>query len=306
MVNHCRTLLLNLPDGGDPSLPGEQYIAPDFRPVKLPPALRAIRRLLYGADPDRALLNVRTQRLLTLMHATELDQHVRYLDPRISYLPVRGELALADPTLQVEQRVGTPLAVQVVGELQPHPAGRLQYDISLTLLGPGNATLDADPQLSGYPGLTATLGVAATRSLPTLLQQAAALPTLPVTTPLADVDGVAQVYPVPAVAQLSTPVRLVDAGVTLRWTLTPTPASELRRYALTGFARDTTDLATVLRQLQSVGAEYLAYLFAGDGAYATFRNLWERHPYAPQRLAALATALAYRTEELRIREALAV
>lgn len=84
MINHFRTLLLNrdgprlIPD------PGEEYVPP-YRAVALSTALYSVRTRIFGADPDRSMLNYRLRQLLPIVHATPLEEYVLALDSRITY-----------------------------------------------------------------------------------------------------------------------------------------------------------------------------------------------------------------------------
>lgn len=86
MINHLRTLLLN--EGpADADYPGEEYVPKDFRTQGLPHELIRIRNLLFGLNPDRAMLNYRLRQYMTLLHTTELEEYVTALDPRVTYWP---------------------------------------------------------------------------------------------------------------------------------------------------------------------------------------------------------------------------
>lgn len=87
MINHARTLLLNL-DGATgymDNCPGEELIAADYKAIALPTYLNIVRNRLFGANPDRTMLNYRAAQLLRLIQATELQQHILELDSRITY-----------------------------------------------------------------------------------------------------------------------------------------------------------------------------------------------------------------------------
>jgi hypothetical protein len=86
MINHLRTLLLNLVPATMP-IPGEEYVPAAFQPQFLPQDLASVRNLLFGPSPDRAMLNYRLREYLTLVHSTELESHVLDLDPRVTYWP---------------------------------------------------------------------------------------------------------------------------------------------------------------------------------------------------------------------------
>src|SRR5690606_37703460 len=83
MINHVRTLLLGLPGAASPGYQtaGEEFVDPTFQPVALPTYLAAVRRTLFGVDPDRLMLNYRLKQLLEVIHATELAEYVTFLDP---------------------------------------------------------------------------------------------------------------------------------------------------------------------------------------------------------------------------------
>lgn len=86
MINHARTLLLNLRGGAaDESVPGEHLVPSAYRPLPLSSTLKSIRRCLFGETPDRALLNYRGNQYMALLHATELVEYVTDLDRRVTY-----------------------------------------------------------------------------------------------------------------------------------------------------------------------------------------------------------------------------
>lgn len=87
MINHVRTLLMQVSAEGNPG--DRVFIDPDFRPLaKIPAAAAKFRRALFGEQPDWRMLEFRMFQLLSAVHATELDEHVRAFDPRITYLTV--------------------------------------------------------------------------------------------------------------------------------------------------------------------------------------------------------------------------
>lgn len=93
MINHARTLLLNLPANPatvDDGI-GEQLIDPDYRPVELPAALQPVHRTLFPVSADRMLRNYQVTRCLMLLHAVpELSEHLRKYDSRITYDPAKA------------------------------------------------------------------------------------------------------------------------------------------------------------------------------------------------------------------------
>lgn len=96
MLNHSRTLLVNARADAAAS-PGDEYIPEDFVPVPLSAGLETVRRIIFGARPDRVMLNYRASQLLGIVHATELSDHLRHFDNRLMYRPFVANLA--DPAV---------------------------------------------------------------------------------------------------------------------------------------------------------------------------------------------------------------
>ena len=94
MINHARTLLLN-PQAGqkfNPGILGEEFVPSDYVHIEIPRRLNRVRDILFGNNADRVMKNYRLREVMALIHSTELDQHVRDLDPRITYLPTRNDV----------------------------------------------------------------------------------------------------------------------------------------------------------------------------------------------------------------------
>ena len=87
MFNHARTLLLNISGSNNPgsSYLGEELVPADYAAITLPSYIENVRRSLFGADPDRAMLNYRIRQLLTLIAGTDLQEYITDLDSRITY-----------------------------------------------------------------------------------------------------------------------------------------------------------------------------------------------------------------------------
>lgn len=86
MINHARTLLLNRTGsaGFNPIL-CEEIIPADYVAKTTPSYISNIRRVLFGANPDKYMLNYRGRQLMAMLHASELEEFVLELDPRITY-----------------------------------------------------------------------------------------------------------------------------------------------------------------------------------------------------------------------------
>lgn len=86
MINHALTLLIN--QNGQPysgAWLAEEVTDPDYMATRLSSDLEAVRRVLYGNEPDRHMLFYRSRQLLTITMATPLNEFLDALDPRITY-----------------------------------------------------------------------------------------------------------------------------------------------------------------------------------------------------------------------------
>jgi hypothetical protein len=86
MINHARTLLLNVSGSNRPTLGtyGEEYI-PTFSPVNVPTYLTKLNTTLFGLNPDYVFMNYRARELMSVLHSTEFRSYVTDLDSRIAY-----------------------------------------------------------------------------------------------------------------------------------------------------------------------------------------------------------------------------
>lgn len=115
VVNHVRTLLLNRSGRGRPS-PNyylEEFIEPDFAPVRLPSVLQEVGAALVEPGSDNAFANFRCQQYTRLLHATEFAQYVYALDPRVTYI---HELQVRKASVKVNG-VNTDAALTFAGSI---------------------------------------------------------------------------------------------------------------------------------------------------------------------------------------------
>lgn len=89
MVNHVRTLLLNMSAETAGTTPGEELVPTAYRPVTLPGALQRASTALFGAGADRAGKNLQLARILGYLHASPLADYVTAADARLTYHPDR-------------------------------------------------------------------------------------------------------------------------------------------------------------------------------------------------------------------------
>lgn len=161
MLNHARCLLMNV-DGRKAILgyPGDELLDAAYRPLMPPDAVFAVRRLLYGATPDRSMLNYRVRQCLALLHASPLAEYLTALDPRITYLPFQDDLTRAYAP-QTTFAYGTAAAnLRLIGVPRPDDAGgRMQYAYDIQVdAGSVTVTDLADPRLPISTVLTVVNG----------------------------------------------------------------------------------------------------------------------------------------------------
>jgi hypothetical protein len=138
---------------------------------------------IFGASPDRTFLNFRMQQLMTLLHSTELAEHIYAADPRVTYWPLTANSFVQNWGTFVNIYVGDALELYWSGS-QPasESVGRTEWQWDVHLL-PGNgiqisSQVPLGPPYSGY--CTVTDGLSAAVAMPgTGLQLQFATPTAP-------------------------------------------------------------------------------------------------------------------------------
>lgn len=264
MINHARTLLVNLDGAGSgfANQPGEEFIPPTFRAVgPLPSYLQSLRQVLFGGDPDRLLLNYRARQLLGLIHATELAEFVTELDPRVTYEPLPlDELFDALFETRVTPLLGTTRQL-FLQELSPtgEAAGRLAQQWTVRV------TSGTHVEVSRH--------------------------TTPVSVRLLEytlTDGLSNAVPLTG---SSLGVKF-EAGVGSQWYIEATtrPTVDLGEL-LANLDAVTEDVKLELFGVGSPRAE--------TEPFRTFRNLYSHHQELPYRLGGLVLAIIYRMDELR-------
>jgi hypothetical protein len=262
MINHARTLLLNVPGAtSSHAAVGEEYIPPTYAPLQEPSYTQAVRRTLLGTSPDRYFLNFRARELMHNIHQTELAEYVYALDPRVTYWPeVDTPFLGAGSKISIARVAGAGNSrLVVVGQpVADNGRGRAlrEYDVEVDAT---NLTVSA-VLLRGEPRAAETA-------------------------PLATVDGMSAPVRAPR-SQLSVKVALPETG---------------DRWRLTALARPEPAITTLLPILEILGESVFLGLFGVGNAepYNTFKNLWLDHPDPAYRLGGLTMALIYRTNDIR-------
>lgn len=262
MINHARTLLLNLPGAGTgfSGHVGEEFIDPAYKAITMPSHLLAIRRQLFGSNPDRLLLNYRARQYLGMLHATELAEFVTTFDPRITYDVLPDDDLFADAfATTVTPLNATTSPLYMLGELAPIEDGRTEQSWRVLVANGSD--------------------IHVTRQTP------------PVGT---------SIQPYTVTDDLSSVIVLTGSGLQAR--VQPTIGSEWLIRAVGRPARELgTILANIAVLGEDVHAE-LFRIGSPAGAtepFLTFRNLWRYHPELPYRLGGILLALLHQTDELR-------
>jgi hypothetical protein len=141
MFNHARTLLLNISGANSSGLAyiGDDLIPPQYTSSTLNTPLLNIRQHLFGAAPDRAMLNYRSYQLLSMIEKTELQEFVADLDSRITYEFGADNIFVSNETWnpKVYQTGGTLDHILTLSgsPTRPDYTGKLYYQFQINLSG---------------------------------------------------------------------------------------------------------------------------------------------------------------------------
>lgn len=324
MINHARTLLLNVDSRTYlPDVLGEEYI-PAYRAAALPTYLTTARKLLFGSAPDRVFLNFRAQELLSFIHRTELAEFVYALDPRVTYWPkTQSEFFRAKTTVTTIKTIGTDESrLYINGTLKSdNSKGRAfkEYTVKLInntsesatieIVSDNGAAVDTQP----IEWLATTPDSAAAEVTFTGMSNQIALPNTDLTLQL-----VAGNLNLNIMASEDFVDTRIDDGLIFRSIALEKGADPMAFRALPAlkiensqtvlaewliqlYAKPDSAISACLPRLDFLGEPfYLELLGVGNTVepYATFKNIWFDHPSAAYRLAAFTLAVIYRTNEL--------
>lgn len=145
MINHIRTLLMNVT--GDVSGYiyglGEELIDPSFVSQFLSTKLQSVDNVLFGINPDRAMLCYRLRQYMTLLHSTELSEFVISFDPRITYWPIIDQTLFRTSSFgPAAEQVNTPLrTLSFVGNTNITDGSTLLQKWQVTITDASNVTI---------------------------------------------------------------------------------------------------------------------------------------------------------------------
>lgn len=253
---------MNRSEAGSPGFtwPGEQAMPAGFLEVELPNELDTIRARLFGADPDRAMLNYRVWQYMRLLHSTpELEGFVLDLDPRITYLQTFKTDLFEPDTFKpvVTQIAGIAAELFIAGSgASPDASGRMYHQYRVDVLS------------------ASTVGIE---------QQ-----TKPLDFTIHDTvytDG------------LSNRVTLGGSGYDIMLS-TDEPSAEYRVSVFNRPSWELGDIAVAVESVgEPVLLELFGV--APTEPFLTFKNLWTSHRELPFKLGGLLLALIYRTNLIR-------
>ena len=267
MINHARTLL-----GNQTAIllglnfPGEEYIPESFYPVTLPSPLARIRALLFGAQPDRIMVNYRLRQYMTLLHATELSQYVTVFGARLTYLN-RDWWDLFD-----ERFFGV--------FVSSYPDNSLSGAPQLFILGDPEQDETSDRLEREW--LVEVVDATTVRIVHRTPPYQEYIENYTLTDNLSDIHA------------------LPHSSLKFRF-----ESNLYNKWRVVARWRPTQDLGSIAASLRQLPDQDMAFLF-GRGQpkgelqpFRTFRRLWESHYSLAYSLGGLLLALIYRADELR-------
>lgn len=273
MINHARNLLMNT-SGNDFQRLGEEVIDPAFVPKDLTrsSAVTAVRRVLFGSNPDAEMLNYRCRQYLSLLHASELADYVTALDSRITYSLSSVDLFHAAGFIPQSETVRSDDAAVVFtgGSVSPpdytgRMTSRWNVDLTGVTAGPVAAVRILRHDNGTATSTNSSVSAAGVSEQITLPGSTVSFMLLwPTNTPLSDTTGswrfTARRRPELGFAELESAIRLLGEATT----------DLFNRGSSAGYAEP----------------------------FATLYNTWQTHPLLVYRFGALLLALVYKMDSL--------
>ena len=312
MINHARTLLLNISPAKNHTADYTvaEYVPPDFTPIPVTPALKLLRRTLFGQNPDARFLNLRVHELMAYLHNTELAEYIYKLDPRVTYWPAANNTFIDDikQSVVVTQLAGAEQPLNIVGNFAAdNVIGRALRNYFITVETQTTDTPDVNQtvaiirQVGDKDAITLLVGT-------TDAQTIGVLPD----TQLKAVFDFLDTFPGSAMLTTENDDYLITEGGPTEEVLTTERLANtlggsgdtvetLAKWYVVAKAVPDPAITILMPVLEMLGEPVFLELFGASPVepYKTFRNLWHDHYSAVYRLAGLTAAIIYRTEELR-------
>lgn len=264
MINHARTLLLNIDGTAVGEAPGREYVPADYKAVTLPSYLQRMYNILFGSQPDLAWKNFRLRQFMQLLHATELEEFVYSLDPRVTYDLNDTKWFDEYRGFKVKRLAGNPdVWVSFQNPFTEQVNSKLHFQWNVTIAG-------------GDPNHSATI----TRVLPTPAAQTIAFPNNTAT---------------------SSWLPLIGIDTNFRISNTPSPAGS--RWEINAYGRPSNSLFDIWYTTKRLSEEDTIRLFGPYSSnmpepYKTFYALWTSHLELPYSLGAFILAVIYKINGL--------
>ena len=261
MYNHIRNLLVNL-TGNDSyysNVPGDELIPSEYFEIEnLPTFLQVARSRIFGAKPDRAMLNYRAAQLLEMISCTDLQDYVLATDHRITYEKSGQSLKSGfEPEVVKLGGAATDILTLKNTPVRPDITGRSGYEYHISIETTPTDTVTVAKR--SWPASTETFDLTIT-------------------------DGLSQEIP------------LTGSGFKVYVNAATDGAAWLVK-GFTRPSTDLSAIEESLREigepylLQIFGVKDVE-------PYLTFKNCWNNHPDLAYRLGGIVLAIAYRTGEL--------
>lgn len=311
MINHVRTLLLNEPSSAkmDYGFPLEEYVPNGYVPVVLPNSLRVVYQALFNTYPDRAYKNWRLYQISTLAESSELYAYWHKLDQRVSHFnKTNYDRSAGYGTLSVRRDSLFTNYKEVNGVLVIDKAntseGYTTSEYEMGIFFKRSATADESKGKCLFPY---KLSLNGTRILSDPDDKHYSIDYV------FELDGGRSTFtgnvrnigsrstsPPAVTPALPVPGTNVYAYI---YSISPgdNVASYSRVYTVDIVGKPTTDLGAVMANLDTLTTVDMDYLFRGTGDFETFKSYWLNSDSMPDRINAVALALAFRMDEIRSR-----
>jgi hypothetical protein len=261
MINHARTLLMNVNGQGYFDGLGEEYIPNDFLEITIPTYLKNIRAMLYGHTPDRLMLNYRTRQYLGLLHVTPLAAFLQQLDTRITYRLDDNDLFVNAFGVAITPGDQTTQSLEVVGaQDSPDASGKTIQEWHVNV---------SDNDTARIRRLTA--------------------PRSDVAVDYVTTGGLSDLLDLPG----STMQFRFQQGVGSSWRIVSTARPTLSLGEIAASLQESR--RAYLIQLFGIGTTKIE-----TEPFRTFYNLWQNHHELAYKLGGLLLAYIFRTEEVRL------
>jgi len=305
MINHARTLLLNMPaKKARRDATSYEYVPPAFHPIQLSAPLAAIRAAVFGTTPDNYFLNFRARELLRYIHETDLAQYIYALDKRVTYWPEYDATDFtATKQVTLTQTAGQPRRISVAGQFDVNNAsGRAARQYTVTL-APGNTTLFTTTitELNTTPVVPVTATFNDLNTAPAI-----AVPQTNLKLRFSNTSAGAMAPESAIITEVGDIIIVEDYDATAAIALEnaaggPEPTLfSAGRWALDVRAQPPAAITTILPILELLGEPSVLALFgaASSEPYTTFKNLWFDHPLPAYKLSGFVLAFIYRCNEI--------